>query len=134
MAIFEIAKNGFWSKRNFVKLVYLISRVFLAWTFLNFLAHSGSAFARNVEILADGGVIRITNLQPSNEGRFECNATNIAGSMTAVAFLKVNIPPSLTVSPQGSIQVKVGENVQLQCVGQGDPVPKVFWEKINGYM
>ena len=33
--IFEIEKkNGFWSKRNFVKLVYLISRVFLAWTFL----------------------------------------------------------------------------------------------------
>ena len=30
------------SKRNFVKLVYLISRFFLAWTFLNFLAHSDS--------------------------------------------------------------------------------------------
>ena len=35
------------------------------------------SFAQNVEILADGGVIRITDLQPSNEGRFECNATNI---------------------------------------------------------
>ena len=33
-----MAKNGFWSK-HFVKLIYLISRVFLAWTFYNFLAH-----------------------------------------------------------------------------------------------
>ena len=31
--IFEIAKNGFWSKYFFVKLIYLIPRVFLAWTF-----------------------------------------------------------------------------------------------------
>ena len=60
--------------------------------------------------------------------------TFLAGSMTAVAFLKVNVPPSLTVSPEGSIQVNAGENVRLQCIGQGDPVPKVFWEKIDGYM
>ena len=36
LAIFEIAKNGIWSKHFFVKLIYLISRVFLAWTFLIF--------------------------------------------------------------------------------------------------
>ena len=28
MAIFEIAKNRFWSKNIFVKLIYMISRVF----------------------------------------------------------------------------------------------------------
>ena len=39
MAIFEIAKNGIRIKNFFVKLIYLISRVFLAWTFLNFLAY-----------------------------------------------------------------------------------------------
>ena len=51
----------------------------------------GSAFDRNVEILANGGVIRITDIQKANEGRFECNATNIAGYMTAVASLKVRL-------------------------------------------
>ena len=30
LAIFEIAKNGIWSTKFFVKLIYLISRVFLA--------------------------------------------------------------------------------------------------------
>ena len=33
-----MAKNGIWSKKKFLKFIYLISRVFLAWTFLNFLA------------------------------------------------------------------------------------------------
>ena len=41
LAIFEIAKNGIWWKNFFMKLIYLISRVFLAWTFLNFLAYCG---------------------------------------------------------------------------------------------
>ena len=35
-----MAKNGIWSKTFFVKLIYLISRIFLAWTFLIFLAYS----------------------------------------------------------------------------------------------
>ena len=39
MAIFEITKNGIWSKKNSLKLIYLTSQFFLAWTFLNFLAH-----------------------------------------------------------------------------------------------
>ena len=38
LVIFEIAKNGIWSNNVFVKLIYLISRVFFVWTFLNFLA------------------------------------------------------------------------------------------------
>ena len=46
MTIFEIAKNGIWSKKFFIKLFYLISRVFLAWTFLNFLAHCDEALSQ----------------------------------------------------------------------------------------
>ena len=40
LAIFEIAKKNF-VKNFFVKLIYLISGVFLVWTFFNFLAHCG---------------------------------------------------------------------------------------------
>ena len=58
---------------------------------INWRNMDGSAFGRNVEILANGGVIRITDIQKANEGRFECNATNIAGYMTAVASLKVRL-------------------------------------------
>lgn len=91
-------------------------------------------FPRNVEILANGGVIRITDLQKSNEGRFECTAKNVAGSATAVAWLKVTIAPSLTLTPKGSFQVQAGENIELRCDARGDPVPTVTWTKIDGFM
>ena len=48
LAIFEIAKNGIWSKKIFfMKLIYLISRVFLAWTFKDFLAHCDNINTHN---------------------------------------------------------------------------------------
>ena len=36
LAIFEVAKNGIWSKNNFVKLIYFISWDFLSSLFLIF--------------------------------------------------------------------------------------------------
>ena len=42
MAIFEIAKNGIWSKKIFVKLILFDFTIFFTWTFLNFLAHSAN--------------------------------------------------------------------------------------------
>lgn len=49
-------------------------------------------------------------------------------------LFQVNIPPSLTLTPKGSIRVKEGDTVRLQCEARGEPVPKVFWERVNGYM
>ena len=39
LAIFWNCKKWNLAKKNFAKLIYFISRVFLAWTFLNFLAY-----------------------------------------------------------------------------------------------
>jgi hypothetical protein len=67
---------------------------------------NANSFEKNVEILANGGVIRITNVQKSNEGRFECTAKNLAGQATVVAYLGVLIPPTIEMTPTSSIQVK----------------------------
>ena len=37
--LFPSSKSDFWPPKKFVKLIYLISRFFLAWNFFNFLAH-----------------------------------------------------------------------------------------------
>ena len=71
------------------------------------LSNANAMFEENVEILANGGVIRITNVQKSNEGRFECTATNLAGQATTMAYLGVLIPPTIEMTPTSSIQVKV---------------------------
>ena len=42
LAIFEIAKNGFWSKIFFREIDLFDFTSFFAWTFLNFLAHWAS--------------------------------------------------------------------------------------------
>ena len=39
LAIFEIAKNGFWSKKFFREIDLFDFTSFLAWTFLNFPAY-----------------------------------------------------------------------------------------------
>jgi hypothetical protein len=103
----------------------------IVWTRLD----GGSSFGNNVEILANGGVIRITDIQKSNEGRFKCTATNLAGSATATAFLKVTVAPNLTLNPRGSVQVSLGQEIRLVCQGTGDPIPMVHWERLGqGYM
>ena len=66
---------------------------------------NSNSFDKNVEILANGGVIRITNVQKSNEGRFECTASNLAGQATVMAYLGVLIPPTIEMTPTSSIQV-----------------------------
>ena len=96
---------------------------------------NGNSFGRNVEVLADGGVIRITEItKDTNEGQYECTASNVAGNVKAVAYLKVTVPPKISLNPSGSMQVSPGENVQLQCTATGEPTPEVTWEKIQGYI
>ena len=41
LAIFEMAKNGIWSKKIIHEIDLFDFTSFLAWTFLNFLAHCG---------------------------------------------------------------------------------------------
>ena len=67
--------------------------------------NSANSFGKNVEILANGGVIRITNVQKNNEGRFQCTADNLAGQVSAVATLGVLIPPTINMTPKTSVQV-----------------------------
>ena len=70
---------------------------------------------KNVEILANGGVIRITNVQKSNEGRFECTASNLAGQATVMAYLGVLIPPTIEMTPTSSIQVNFKGQLISEC-------------------
>ena len=76
---------------------------------------NANSFDKNVEILANGGVIRITNVQKSNEGRFECTASNLAGQATVMAYLGVLIPPTIEMTPTSSIQVNFKGQLISEC-------------------
>ena len=90
-------------------------KIFNWKNFSNFVAFSEYLNFKNVEILANGGVIRITNVQKSNEGRFECTASNLAGQATVMAYLGVLIPPTIEMTPTSSIQVSFKGQLIPEC-------------------
>ena len=60
LAIFEMAKNGFWSKK-FIKLIYLISRGFLAWPTVQYLFTLIESFVYYSTGLDDGDTATVTS-------------------------------------------------------------------------
>ncbi|XP_069096158.1 basement membrane-specific heparan sulfate proteoglycan core protein isoform X2 [Pleurodeles waltl] len=85
----------------------------------------------NVQISPDGSIITITRARHSNQGAYRCVASNIYGIANSVVNLIVQGPPTVSVNPKGPIKVKVGESINLECMGIGDPHPVVSWRRTS---
>uniref|UniRef100_A0A8C4Q4Q6 protein-tyrosine-phosphatase n=1 Tax=Eptatretus burgeri TaxID=7764 RepID=A0A8C4Q4Q6_EPTBU len=76
------------------------------------------------------GALQIENSNESDEGKYECVATNSLGTLySAPANLIVKVrttPPRFTVLPSGQ-EVMPGGGVNLTCVAIGNPMPFVKW-------
>lgn len=84
--------------------------------------------------MIDQGSILISEVQPSDAGRYECSAQSMAGSKTApAATLKVLAPPNVVRGSQDS-EVIEGEGLDLPCEVTGDPKPVVTWTRENGLL
>lgn len=65
--------------------------------------------------MVEQGSILISEVQPSDAGKYECSAQSMAGSKTAPpAILKVLAPPTILSRPQDS-EVIEGEGLDLPC-------------------
>ncbi|BFZ23346.1 hypothetical protein BsWGS_26385 [Bradybaena similaris] len=88
----------------------------------------GRKFSTNTVVDQSAGVIRFTSITPEDQGEYMCSATNQVGTITATASLRVAGPPIIEITPpQKRITSLVGQKVNIECVGIGDPVPTVFW-------
>ncbi|XP_039611708.1 basement membrane-specific heparan sulfate proteoglycan core protein isoform X4 [Polypterus senegalus] len=85
----------------------------------------------NVKIGPDGSVLTIASARYSNQGGYRCVASNLFGITHSIASLTVKGPPTVSVTPKGTIRVKVGEPINLECNGAGDPRPTVTWRRLN---
>ncbi|XP_069467045.1 basement membrane-specific heparan sulfate proteoglycan core protein isoform X3 [Ambystoma mexicanum] len=85
----------------------------------------------NVEISPDGSIITIIRARHSNQGAYRCIAANVYGVAHSVVNLIVQGPPTVTANPKGPIQVKVGEAINIECMGIGDPRPVVSWRRTS---
>ncbi|KAF4076291.1 hypothetical protein AMELA_G00212710 [Ameiurus melas] len=76
------------------------------------------------------GALQIENSEESDQGKYECVATNSAGtrySAPANLYVRVRrVPPRFSIPPSDQ-EVMPGGNTNLTCVAVGAPMPFVKW-------
>uniref|UniRef100_G1TN89 Basement membrane-specific heparan sulfate proteoglycan core protein n=1 Tax=Oryctolagus cuniculus TaxID=9986 RepID=G1TN89_RABIT len=85
----------------------------------------------NVHISPNGSVITIVGTRPSNHGAYRCVASNAYGVAQSVVNLSVHGPPTVSVLPEGSVRVKMGKDVTLECVSSGEPRSSARWTRVG---
>ncbi|XP_077368176.1 basement membrane-specific heparan sulfate proteoglycan core protein isoform X8 [Festucalex cinctus] len=79
------------------------------------------------------GVLRIENLEQSNEGVYVCRASSIYGQAQDAARLTIQALPKVMINVRTSVQtVMIGNSVEFECQAVGDPEPTVTWSKVGG--
>jgi hypothetical protein len=87
---------------------------------------NGSALAG-----ATNATLQLNNIQATNAGSYTAVVTNVAGSATsALAMLKINIPPAITTQPQSQAGA-VSSNVTFSVVASGT-APLGYQWSFNG--
>ncbi|XP_018417456.1 PREDICTED: vascular cell adhesion protein 1 [Nanorana parkeri] len=79
-----------------------------------------------IELEMENGEYSITQVGVQHAGTYLCESTNEAGQQTAETTLIVQAPPKNTlISITPSSVVKEGEDVQIQCLSEAYPSPKL---------
>ncbi|XP_075898523.1 basement membrane-specific heparan sulfate proteoglycan core protein [Nelusetta ayraudi] len=79
------------------------------------------------------GVLRIENLEQSNEGVYICRASSAYGQAQDTARLTIQALPKVMINVRTSVQtVMIGNSVEFECQAVGDPEPTVQWSKVGG--
>uniref|UniRef100_A0A8C0L4U3 Basement membrane-specific heparan sulfate proteoglycan core protein n=1 Tax=Canis lupus dingo TaxID=286419 RepID=A0A8C0L4U3_CANLU len=92
---------------------------------------TGDAIPQKAQI--HGGILRLPNIEPSDQAQYLCRAHNSAGQHVARAVLHVHggSGPRVQVSPERT-QVHEGRTVRLYCRAAGVPSTTITWRKEGG--
>ncbi|KAK9515159.1 hypothetical protein VZT92_025826 [Zoarces viviparus] len=111
---------------------------------VEFTCSSAGGIETRVEWLKEGGalppnhhvkdgVLRIENLEQSNEGVYICRASSVYGQAQDTARLTIQALPKVMINVRTSVQtVMIGNSVEFECQAVGDPEPTVKWSKVGG--
>ncbi|XP_071073296.1 leucine-rich repeats and immunoglobulin-like domains protein 2 isoform X4 [Dasypus novemcinctus] len=77
-------------------------------------------------------VLHLFNVNFTDEGKYQCIATNHFGSnYSHKAKLTVNEMPSFLKTPM-DLTIRTGAMARLECAAEGHPVPQISWQKDGG--
>ncbi|KAK2587253.1 hypothetical protein KPH14_002990 [Odynerus spinipes] len=79
--------------------------------------------------------LEISNIQPEDRGEYVCQASRPTpwGYVTHVHEIQVMYPPSVRPVPEsGELEVNLKEEIDMECVVTGVPVPVVTWWTKDG--
>ncbi|XP_062920094.1 hemicentin-1 isoform X2 [Mobula hypostoma] len=85
--------------------------------------------AAGVQITANGQKLIISQAQITDTGRYQCVATNEAGSQQREFNVVVQVSPTIRSTGPLERSVVVHKTVILQCVANGIPHPTITWLK-----
>ncbi|KAJ8400873.1 hypothetical protein AAFF_G00392270 [Aldrovandia affinis] len=74
--------------------------------------------------------LRFNNITETDDGEYECTATNALGVVTHKYTVSVEAAPYWTKQPESQLYAP-GETVRLYCEANGFPTPNVIWS-MNG--
>ncbi|POI32121.1 hypothetical protein CIB84_004127, partial [Bambusicola thoracicus] len=79
------------------------------------------------------GVLRIPELAQGAQGVYVCRASTLHGQVEDRATLTVQALPRALINIRTAVQtVLAGMEVELECLGLGEPQPHVTWSKVGG--
>ncbi|KAM8972050.1 contactin-1 [Pelodytes ibericus] len=82
------------------------------------------------EISMSGSVLKIFNIQPEDEGTYECSAENVKGTDKHQARIYVQAQPEW-VEYINDTERDIASYLNWACVAKGKPIPTIRWLK-NG--
>ncbi|KAM3832310.1 leucine-rich repeats and immunoglobulin-like domains protein 3 isoform 2-T2 [Vipera latastei] len=88
--------------------------------------------AQGGEVMEYTTILRLRNVEFSNEGKYQCVISNHFGSSYSVkAKLTVNMLPLFTKMPM-DLTIRAGATARLECAAVGHPMPQIAWQKDGG--
>ncbi|XP_049885171.1 basement membrane-specific heparan sulfate proteoglycan core protein-like isoform X3 [Pectinophora gossypiella] len=86
--------------------------------------NGGRALSPHVQIQKHN-ILRFEKIEVNDEGEYTCVATNVAGTSSASAVLKVRSPPEIIITPNSYLVAGQGDPVTVECRASGYPEPLV---------
>ncbi|XP_023557500.1 leucine-rich repeats and immunoglobulin-like domains protein 2 isoform X2 [Octodon degus] len=84
------------------------------------------------ESLEHTSILRLFNVNFTDEGKYQCIVTNHFGSnYSQKARLTVNEMPSFLKTPM-DLTIRTGAMARLECAAEGHPAPQISWQKDGG--